>query len=273
MAELLEVTITHNLDDAAEVAELFNRELIALDWGRLGPDPNMYTGRARTDVNLFHKMRRDGAAVIAAYKKASAKSSDRLIGRVDIGTEFKRVNDLLCLPLSNAQIVDSSVNFLGNLAPRGCTVQPCGNRAKGRLAALVLSEVSPRSVWSLHHRDVEWLVTNYLITNRICECVWSGARAFENIDHAGLTGNGQELLAQTTVSGSLVGTKAAKLLSLARHGRDLHFFGPAASAAQCPAGIAYHSIESVFTELDQTTTGQWLIDRMLGIPITTLEPF
>lgn len=216
-------------------------------------------------------MRREGAAVIAAYKKASVRSSDRLIGRVEVGTEFERLKDLLCLRLSNAQIVDSSVNFLGNLAPRGCTVQPCGNRAKGRLAALVLRQVSPRSVWSLHHRDVEWLVTNYLIGNRICECVWSGARAFENIDHAGLTRNGRELLAQTTVSGSLVGTKAARLLCLARPDRDLHFFGPAASAAQCPAGIAYHSIESVFAELDGTTTGQWLIDRMLSIPVTIYE--
>ena len=271
MAELLEVTITHNLDDAAEVSVLFERQLIALDWGRLGPDPNAYTGRARTDVKLFHKMRRDGAAVIAAYKKASAKASDRLIGRVDVGAQFERVNDLLCLPLSGAQIVDSSANFLGNLAPRGCTVQPCGNRAKGRLAALVLSEVSPRAVWSLHHHDVEWLVANYLIAKRICECVWSGARAFENIDHAGLTANGRELLAQTTVSGLLVGTKAGRLLSLARDDRDLHFFGPAASAAQCPPGIIYHSIESVFAELDQTTTGQWLINRMLGIPDTTDE--
>ena len=155
MAELLEVTITHNLDDAAEVAELFERQLIALDWGRLGPDPNAYTGRARTDVNLFHKMRRDGAAVIAAYKKASAKPSDRLIGRVDVGTEFERVKGLLCLPLSSAQIVDSSVNFLGNLAPRGCTVQPCGNRARGRLAALVQGIFVPIGAGASHDNSRE----------------------------------------------------------------------------------------------------------------------
>jgi hypothetical protein len=31
MIELLEVTITHNLDSAAEVIELFKRRLIALD--------------------------------------------------------------------------------------------------------------------------------------------------------------------------------------------------------------------------------------------------
>lgn len=268
MMELFEVTITHNLDDAAEVTELFNRRLIALDWGRLGPDPNAYSGRARTDVNLFHRMRRDGAAVIAAYKKATAKSSDRLIGYIEVGVKFERMNGLLCLPLSNVQLVDSSVNFLGNLAPHGCTVQPCGNRAKGRLAALVLGEISPRAVWSLHHHDVEWLVTNYLIAKRMCECVWSGARAFENIDHAGLTADGRELLAQTTVSESLVGTKAASLLALARHDRVLHFFGPAASASQCPNGITYHAIESVFAELDQTNTGQWLINRMLGVPVT-----
>jgi len=271
MAELLEVTITHNLPDATEVTELFRRRLIALDWGRKGPDPNAYTGRAYTDVNLFHTMRHNGAAVIAAYKKATANSSDRLVGFVEPGAEFERVNGLLCLPLSKAQVVDSSINFLGNLAPRQCTVQRCGNRAKGRLAALVLGEISPRTVWSLHHHDVEWLVTNYLIATRICECVWSGVRAFEDIDHAGWTLDGRELLAQTTVSANLVGTKAAKLLSLAGDNRVLHFFGPAGSAAQCPAGIAYHSIETVFSDLDRTAGGQWLINRMLGVPVTTVE--
>lgn len=271
MAELLEVTITHSLPDATEVTELFRRRLIALDWGRKGPDPNAYTGRAYTDVNLFHTMRHNGAAVIAAYKKATANSSDRLVGFVEPGAEFERVNGLLCLPLSKAQVVDSSINFLGNLAPRQCTVQRCGNRAKGRLAALVLGEISPRTVWSLHHHDVEWLVTNYLIATRICECVWSGVRAFEDIDHAGWTLDGRELLAQTTVSANLVGTKAAKLLSLAGDNRVLHFFGPAGSAAQCPAGIAYHSIETVFSDLDRTAGGQWLINRMLGVPVTTVE--
>ena len=66
--ELLEVTITHNLADATEVAELFRQRLIALDWGRKGPNPNEYTGRGYTDVTLFHTMRQHGAAVIAAYK-------------------------------------------------------------------------------------------------------------------------------------------------------------------------------------------------------------
>lgn len=262
--ELLEVTITHNLSDAAEVAELFRRRLIALDWGRKGPDPNAYTGRGYTDVSLFHTMRLNGAAVIAAYKKATPNPSDRLVGRVEVGAEFERVKDLLCLPLTNAQVVDSSVNFLGNLAPRQCTVQRCGNRAQGRLAALVLGQISSRSVSSLHHRDVEWLVTNYLTAAGICACVWSGARAFEDIDHAGWTMDGFELLAQTTISANLVRMKTAKLLPLAQPNRVLHFFGPDRAAAQCPAGIEYHSIETVFSELDRTAGGRWLIDRMLG---------
>jgi hypothetical protein len=269
--EILEVTITHNLPDTAEVAELFRRRLIALDWGRKGPNPNAYTGRGRTDVNLFHAMRQQGAAVIAAYKGATANSSDRLVGYVEAEAEFEHLNGLLCLPLSNAQVVDSSQSFLGNLAPRQCTVQRCGNRAKGRLAALVRGDMLPRTVWSLHHYDVEWLVTNYLVVKRICECVWSGARAFEDIDHAGLTTDGLELLAHTTVSANLVGMKAAKLLSFAQDSRALHFFGPARSAAQCPAGITYHSIEVVFSELDQTSGGQWLINRMLGSSVLTEE--
>jgi hypothetical protein len=105
----------------------------------------------------------------------------------------------------------------------------------------------PRDVWSLHYLDVEWLVTNYLIATGMCVCVWSGGRAFEDIDHAGLTTDGRELLAQTTVSEKLVGTKAARLLSLARDNRVLHFFCPAWSAAECPAGITYHSLETVFS--------------------------
>jgi len=262
--ELLEVTITHNLPDAAEVDKLFRRQLIALDWGRKGPDPSLYTGRAHTDVNLFHTMRQRGAAVIAAYKNSTANPSDRLIGRVEVAAEFERVKDLLCLPLSKARRIDSSKSFLGNLAPRQCTVQRCGNRAKGRLAALALGQISPRSVASLHHLDVEWLVTNYLVITGICACVWSGGRAFEDIDHAGWTMDGLELLAQTTISANLVGTKAAKLLALAKSNRVLHFFGPARAAAQCPAGIDYHSIETVFSELDRTAGGRWLIDRMLG---------
>lgn len=53
--ELLEVTITHNLSDVSEVAELFGRRLNALEWGRKGPDLTLYTGRAHTDVALAHR--------------------------------------------------------------------------------------------------------------------------------------------------------------------------------------------------------------------------
>ena len=262
--ELLEVTITHNLSDISEVAELFSRRLIALEWGRKGPDLTLYTGRAHTDVALFHTMREDGAAVIAAYKGVTRYRSDRLIGLLRPGVEFRRVNGLLCLPLSHARVIDSSANFLGNLPPRQCTVQPCGNRAKGRLSALVLGQVSPRSIWSLHNRDVETLVANYLVASGLCSSVWSGSRAFEDIDHAGYTRNGQELLAQTTVSTKLVSNKAAKLLRMALPNRTLHFFGPAEAEHQCPEPIEFHAIEAIFNELDQTNAGHWLIDRMLN---------
>lgn len=260
---MLEVTITHNLSDVSEVAELFGRRLIALEWGRKGPDLTLYTGRAHTDVALFHTMREHGAAVIAAYKGVTEHRSDRLIGLVRPGVDFQRVNGLLCLPLSDARVIDSSANFLGNLPPRQCTVQPCGNRAKGRLSALVLGQGSPRNVWALHNRDVETLVANYLISSGLCNSVWNGSRAFEDIDHAGYARNGQELLAQTTVSTELVSNKAAKLLRLDLPNRTLHFFGPAGAEHQCPQPIEYHSIEAIFNELDQTDAGRWLIDRML----------
>jgi hypothetical protein len=177
-SDVLEVTITHNLGNEAEVSELFDRQFIALNWGRRGPNPAAYTHRrAKMDVKLFHEMRRNGAAVIAAYKGATAKQSDRLVGWVAPRSNWRRVNGLLCLPLSKARVVDSSRSFLGNLAPRLCTVQTCHNRAMGRLADFVLRRKAIRSVLSLHHHDVEWLVTNFLFSQRLCGSVWSGSRS------------------------------------------------------------------------------------------------
>ena len=57
-----------------------------------------------------------------------------------------------------------------------------------------------RDVWSLRNRDVEWLVTNFLFSQRICAAVWSGSRSYEDIDHAGQSPTGREVLAQATVS-------------------------------------------------------------------------
>ena len=262
---VLEVTITHNLHDAAEVAQLLTRRLIALDWGRKGPDPAAYTGRAKTDVKLFHAMKTHGAAVIAAYKGATDKRSDRLVGWVKPGTKFERVKGLLCLKLSKARIVDSSISYLGNLAPRSCTVQTCHKRSKGRLASFVLGTRTARSVWSLHHLDVEWLVTNFLYSQGLCASVWSGGRSYENIDHAGHAPTGREVLAQTTVSEGFVGKKARRLLELKSRSRDLLMFGPESARKECPSGIRYYSIERVFTTIDAKAEGRWLIDRMLSV--------
>ncbi len=155
-----------------------------------------------------------GAAVIAAYKGATDNRSHRLVGWVEPGGRFKRLNGLLCLSLSKAKVVDASISYLGNLAPRSCTVQTCHNRAKGRLISLVLGTKTARSVGSLHYMDVEWLVTNFLLSQRICASVWSGGRSYENIDHAGYASSGREILAQTTVSTGFVGKKASRLLEL-----------------------------------------------------------
>lgn len=261
----LEVTITHNLRDSTEVSELFARRLIALDWGRKGPDPAAYKGRARTDVKLFHEMKTRGAAVIAAYKGATSKRSDRVVGWVDPGAEFVMVNGLLCLPLSNPRIVDSSISYLGNLAPRSCTVQSCHKRAKGRLASAVMGLETARSVWLLHHLDVEWLATNFLFAEGLCASAWSGGRSYENIDHAGYAPPGREVLAQTTVSAGFVRKKAARLLELQSPTRDLLMFGPESAREQCPSGIRHYSIEEVFTAMEARPEGRWLIDRMLAV--------
>lgn len=271
-AAALEVTITHNLRDAAEVSQLFARRLIALDWDRKGPDPSAYTGRANTDVRLFNEMRVQGAAVIAAYKGATVNPSDRVIGWVDAGARFKRLNGLLCLSLSKAKIVDASISYLGNLAPRSCTVQTCHNRAKGRLTSLVLGTKTARSVGSLHHMDVEWLVTNFLLSQGLCASVWSGGRSYENIDHAGYASTGREVLAQTTVSTGFVGRKAARLLELQSPRRALLMFGPEAARQQCRSGIRYYSIEDVFKAMDAKPEGRWLINRMLAVAQTQVRP-
>ena len=263
--KLLEVTITHNLDDAAEVRELCRRKWIALDWNRKGSDPSAYTGRARTDVLLFNTMRREGAAVIAAYKKATRdKPSRRLVGKVEVGAKFENLHGLLCLPLSGAHEVDSSRGFLGNLAPRQCTVQRCGNRARGRLSDLVSGLSSPDDVGLLHHHDVEWLVTNFLIVTGMCECVWSGGRSYEGIDHAGRMADGRELLAQTTTttSASLVRKKAEQLLKHQSADRELYFFGPEAFESHCPGGLTFQGIEKLIPRLVKTDGGRWLVDRM-----------
>ena len=267
--DTLEVTITHNLPDKAEVRQLFTRRLIAIDWGRewgwKSTEPDKYDGRAKIDLTTFHDMKAKGAAVIAAYKGATAKAEHRLVGWVEQGAEFVMLNGLLCLPLTRVKVVDSASSFLGNLAPRQCTVQACHERAKGRLSALVRDVPIDRSVWSLHHRDVEWLVTNYLLTAGRCAAVWGGGQSFESIDHAGYTHAGREVLAQTTVSGGLVGRKAERLKELTAPGRDLLMFGPEKCRRECPAGIEYISIESVFAALDITEAGRWLIDRMTTI--------
>jgi hypothetical protein len=268
--ELLEITMTHNLDDEAEVNEVYRRKWIALDWGRKGSDPSVYSGRAKTDVTLFNTVQQKGAAVIAAYKKATQKlPSHRLIGLVAAGVEFEDLNGLLCLPLSAVQELDSSRSFLGNLAPRQCTIQPCGNRSRGRLADLVLGKASPYSVGLLHHLDVEWLVTNYLFVTGICKCVWSGGRSYEDIDHAGWMSDGRELLAQTTISANLVKLKAERLLRYSSPNRVLYMFGPETAADACLDGITFETIEGLVPRLLQEEGGQWLLSRMLP---SSVEP-
>lgn len=264
MQERLEITITHNLDDPEEVKQLLKNQWIALDWGRKGSDPELYSGRARTDVKLFNELQQHGGAVIAAFNGAVQKRSYRLIGFVEREAKFQQLNGLLCLPLAKARIVDSSRSFLGNLPPRSCTVQRCSNRAKGRLDDFVRGKTSLRSVWSLHNRDVEWLVTNYLISSNLCSSVWSGIQTFQDIDHAGWMKCGYELLAQTTVSEQFPAEKAGKLLELAAANRELHFFGPQVASEQCPVGITYHAIEDVFDQMNKLPNGKWLIDRMLA---------
>ena len=203
---------------------------------------------ASSDIIGFERLRRHHFAKLVAED-------------IELGAPSRPV----CSSPHPGRVVDSSSNFLGNLAPRLCTVQRCSNRARGRLLRLVSGRAATRDVWSLHNRDVEWLVTNFLFSQRICAAVWSGSRSYEDIDHAGQSPTGREVLAQTTVSRNFVEKKAARLLGLRTARRDLLLFGPESAREQCPSGIKYQSIEDVFSTIDTTPAGRWLVNRMLAV--------
>jgi len=267
--DVLEVTITHNLRNPTDVEELLLRRWIAIDfggnWEERSKDPSEHTGRVCTDLTLFLNMKKFGAAVIAAYKGATSNKSERLVGRVKQGAEFTYLNGLLCLPLSDVTRRSAATSFLGNLAPRHCTMQPCADRAKGRLAALVNGIPLKRSFESLHHRDVEWLVTHYLVHIRRCRAVWSGGKSFESVDHIAWSESGDDVLAQTTISESLktVQHKADLLLNVSSASCERLMFCPGSTHKDVRKGLEYISVEEVFAELDKTPEGRWLIDRML----------
>ena len=262
---MLEITITHNLRDQAEVRELFERRLIALDFNRHGPDPAAYESRtARQSVELFHEIAVEGAAVIAAYKSAMHRKADRLIGEVPPASEFIRLNGLLCLPLSLARVVDSSRNFLANLPPRQCTIQKCHSRAQGRLLGMVRGKSLPRDVGSLHHADVEVVVDRY--AREFLDVVesWTASRVQQGIDHLFVLENGEEAFAQTTISRNLVEKKSEILIEQVGKEHQLWFFGPESERNRTAAAVQYFSIEDAFHSLDTLPSGRWLIDRMLG---------
>ena len=268
----LEVAITHKLKDKGEVRTLWERQWIALDFGRRGSDPSNYRGRARSQIELFNRIAKEGAAVVGIYRKATPKRSDRLIGLVRPGTTFRDLNGLLCLPLSDARVVDASISFVGNLVPRMCTVQPCGNRAVGKLRAVAHGRPVIRTVTSLHHLDVEWLVTNWMITSGLCTCVWAGSKSFEDVDHVGVSSGGATVLAQTTVSSHLVEKKAKRLLRIAGPERHLYLFAPAEAKDSCPKPVQFVALDDVFSQMDATSSGRWLINRMVSAEAGPPEP-
>ena len=260
----LEVTITHKLKDKGEVRTLWERQWIALDFGRRGSDPDKYEGRARSQIELFNRIAKEGAAVVAIYPKATPKRSDRLVGLVTPGTMFHDLNGLLCLPFANAKVVDASINFVGNLVPYMCTVQPCGKRAVGKLRATAHGRPVARTVTSLHHLDVEWLVTNWIIASGLCTCVWGGSKSFEDVDHVGLSTGGVTILAQTTVSPHHVETKAKRLMQITGPDRRLYLFAPAEAKDTCPEPVRFVALEDIFSQTEATLAGRWLIDRMVS---------
>lgn len=136
---MLELTITHTIESEDEVRELYLRRLIALDWRCEGAGFDRFersgNRAARQQFELLREACADGAAVIAHYPGVIS-GAERVIGCIEPGTPALNVNDLYCLPLSRARVVDIAGTTLAGIAPRQCTVQRCGNRTRGELATL-----------------------------------------------------------------------------------------------------------------------------------------
>ena len=177
------------------------------------------------------------------------------------------ISKLLCLQLSDCKVVDSSIGFFGNLPSRNVTIQRCHNRANGMLADYVLGKPLKRSVYSLNHHDVEILVTNYIMQQNLCVCVLHGSKANAGIDHAGITKQNKEFRAQTTISSDAetISKKIDSLSEFAKSNtnRELYFFAPKKTKPDNLGLINYIPIEDVFSVLDSTPSGSWLINMML----------
>ncbi|MFH1467872.1 MAG: hypothetical protein ABIO70_26035 [Pseudomonadota bacterium] len=301
----LEVTITHNFADSDHPSEqdleltrrLFQNGMIGFRWYKeKGPPPKELIkaqGKAARQA-LWARYKRSsnswqteylfdlvehGGAVMGTYKGAADPKTHRLVGLVQQGQGFKierptgpsDLHDLLCLKLHRAAIYDSSQSFLGNLVPRGCTIQSCHKRALGRLYALAAAEQIERDVRGLHHHDLEWLVTNYLLKRCGCSVVFGGSPSYEAVDHVGFDEHGNLVLAQTTLSNSFA---AEKIGALAKYesARRL-YFGPAETLTTPQKGVELIAIEKAFSWADDdgNPAGRAMISAMLGAGVTPVK--
>ena len=181
---------------------------------------------------------------------------------------------LLTLPLVNPVNYHSTSSFLGNLAPMMCTVQSCHGRAKGRLWNLAAGITLERKVGTLHHKDVEWLVSNWLMQRGgPCRVVYSGGASDEAVDHKGWDETGCIVQAQTTVSGGVqpkgaIEDKVDALLDLEGH---KFLFAPESVLensctelrGRLERELTFVSLERVFAEMDLTAAGRSMITSML----------
>ncbi len=280
---MLEITITHQFD-AQGVERLLREEAIALREKRWigtgaeghGPDPARYAeGNHQRQIVLFNRINTEGAAVVAAYPGISAEHDRyRLVGIVRPNT-MSRHGRLICLPLTESHVYDASISFLGNLQPVQCTVQDCSKRSETRLATLASGKELPRSVASMHNKDVEWCCLNYMIAREECKTVWKGGHAFPRIDHVAWTADGHEILVQITVSKGkdVVRDKSTALAALTDPDRFLVMFAPAETRASCDKRVRFVPIEAAFDLLDGCASGKSFINRAVRAKRIDPPPF
>jgi hypothetical protein len=243
----------------------------------------------RQQLRQLYEVAQEGSAMVAAYKVHAPEEGPtddhpprgvRLVGHVPANSSFQVLTDdqvpppgaenqctkVLHLKLHNAQLYSSTASFLGNLPPMRRSLQSCHRRALGRLAHL--AGVGPKPLagfGSLHNKDLEWVVHNWLVLTGMCTVLYAGSSSDEDVDHKGWDQHGGLVLGQTTRSEKHVPEKLQKLSEVASIGATRIFFCPKdAVPDQLPTGVLVEHLEDVYRYMSGHIAGRAMLESLLN---------